>query len=355
MEKQYKLGIIGFGGMGSHHAGKLANGRTKVVVKGVYDIRPERMEAAREKGFVCYESEEALLADKDIDIVLVATPNDLHHDMCIRALKAGKHVLCEKPVMLSSDELVDVMAFAKKCGKVFTIDQNRRVNRDFIMWNRAVDSGMIGKLYLVESHVDGSKGIPGQWRSEKVHGGGMMLDWGVHMIDQMMHYDKSKVVNVFCKIYMIHNNEVDDNFELTMTFEDGLVAVIGVGTNNFISHPRWYVCGENGTIQIDGFSTNGKLIRKICDDDSWNEEIANTKMGPSRTMSPRHPDSYETIELQIPEDITDTVEPTYWQLTDAIEGKAPLTITPEQALRVMKVMEASFESSLKGEAIKTDI
>ena len=148
MDKIYNLGIIGYGGMAGNHNKQLAQGNVRVKLKGVYDINEERMQVAREQGHIAYESKEALLNDPDIDIVLVATTNESHMPLAIEALEAGKHVICEKPVTMSSEELLKIMEVAKRTGKVFTVDQNRRFNRDFINVWRTIDSGIIGKPYV---------------------------------------------------------------------------------------------------------------------------------------------------------------------------------------------------------------
>ena len=80
-----------------------------------------------------------------------------------------------------------------------------------------------------------------------------------------------------------------------------------------------------------------------------------TAAGPTKTMAPRRPDSVETIPLSMPEGQVDELRIVYRQMIDAIEGKAQLTIKPEQALRVMRVMEAAFESAKTGMAINTEI
>ena len=350
----YNLGIIGFGGMAGHHFTQLSKGNTRVRIKGIYDLKEDRREAAREKGLYVYDSNEAIFADPEIDIVLVAATNEVHKELCIKAMRAGKHVLCEKPVTLTSTELEEIMAVAKETGKVFTIDQNRRVNRDYVLMRRTVESGIIGKPYIIETRVEGSRGMPEGWRRTKALGGGMMYDWGVHLIDQLMYMNTSKVVNVFCKMYSILYDEVDDNFHLVLTFEDGLVAYVEIATNNFIQHPRWYVLGTEGTLQIDDWSCEGRVVKVKDREDSWSSDIKITKAGPSKTMAKRDPSTVDVIELEAPTDVEDNLDPTYYQLVDAIEGK-PLKITPEQALRVVKVMEAAFESARTGEAIKLNV
>ena len=353
--KTYKAGIIGYGGMAGHHEKVMRVDYDRMKLKGIFDLDEKRRKVAEEQGYYPYSSKEELIYDPEIDVVVIATTNEAHKDLAIEALKAGKHVICEKPVTLSSAELEEIMEVAKNCDAVFTIDQNRRTNHDFVMMRRQVESGIIGKPYVIESRVEGSRGMPTGWRTIKRLGGGMMLDWGVHLIDQIMYMIPEKVVNVFCKMYSIDYPEVDDNFRLTMTFESGLTAHIEVSTNNYITHPRWYVLGETGTLVVDDWNCTGKIVRCIDKEDVWEEEIVYTKAGPTKTMAPRNPNSTETITLSEPTDVVDNLTVVYNQLLDCVEGKADLTIKPEQALRVMKVMEASRLSHETAQAIKTDI
>ena len=353
-EKIYTLGIIGYGGMAGNHRKQLEKKNVRVRLKGIFDIDESRRAAAIEQGYVAYESIDALLADEELDIVLVATPNDSHKALALRVLDAGKHLLCEKPVTMTSAELIEIMEKAKEKGLIFTIDQNRRVNRDFITMCRAIEDGLVGKPYLIESRVEGSRGMPEGWRTSKAQGGGMLFDWGVHLIDQIMYFCKEKVTEIYCKMFSVNYPEVDDNFRLTMTFAGGLVAHIEVSTNNFIKHPRFLVYGTEGTMMVNEWDGTGKVVRPLSKDNTWSVEIAQNKVGPSKTMAPRDPSTIEEIALFEPEGIEDNLDPTYRQLVDAIEG-APLKILPEQALRVVRVMEAAFKSAETGTAVQTEI
>ena len=221
MQKVYNVGIIGYGGMAGYHFWSLNTFRDKENIKvyGVYDLDESRIKEAIKRGkeefdmdIVGYNSREELLSDENIDIVLVATTNEVHKEIVIDAMRHGKHVICEKPVTLSSEELIECMDVAKETGMVFTIDQNRRTNKDFTLMSEIVNSGKIGNVYHIESRVEGSRGMPKGWRTLKHLGGGMMLDWGVHLIDQLMYMNKSAVTNVFCKMFSIDYPEVDDNF-----------------------------------------------------------------------------------------------------------------------------------------------
>ena len=199
--------------------------------------------------------------------------------------------------------------------------------------------------------------MPSGWRTIKALGGGMMLDWGVHLIDQIMCMVDEKVVNVYCNMLNLQSPEVDDNFRLLITFENGLVAHIEVGTNNFVMLPRWYVLGDEGTFFLQDWDCNGHIVRCKDKEDTWEEEIVYTKAGPTKTMAPRSEHSTETINFTEDDvnDVKDSLTVVYSQFIDKIEGKAELTITAEQALRVMKVMEAAFESAQTKKSITTNI
>ena len=139
MDKLIRVGIVGCGGMGGGHALALGSGTgnavwnatksddvrstldeyttdisKKMELAGVYDIDPARQKWAEEQGFYNYPNYQAMLDDPDVDVILVATPNDLHRDQAIAAMRAGKHVLCEKPVTPTSKELEDILAVAKR-------------------------------------------------------------------------------------------------------------------------------------------------------------------------------------------------------------------------------------------------
>ena len=352
--KTYTAAIIGYGGMAGHHERILRAEYDRMNLKGIFDLNSHRCDVAREEGYYVYSSKEEVMNDPEVDVVIIATTNEVHKDIAIQALKAGKSVVCEKPVTMSSAELQEIMEVEKVSEGKFTIDQNRRTNRDFVLTKRKIEEGLIGKPYVIESRVEGSRGMPKGWRTLKRLGGGMMLDWGVHLIDQIMYMVDEKVKEVYCQMFYIQYPEVDDNFRMDMVFESGLVAHIEVSTNNYITHPRWYVLGTDGTLQIDDWSCNGEIVRVVDKEDEWEEEIFYTDAGPTKTMAPRSENSTERIELSKPTDVLDDLQVVYDQLLDAVEGKAELTIKSEQALRVMKVMEAAFESAEKHEVIKVN-
>ena len=236
---EMKLGIIGFGGMGHWHADNAPRAGVKVVA--AYDIDEERLKSARERGMKAYDSLEAFLADPDINFVLVATPNQVHKELAIAALRAGKHVMVEKPAVLSVADWDELVAVSEQCKRILTVHHNRRWDRDYRVMREVVRSGEIGKVYSIESRVFGTGGAMFGWRGFKQFGGGMVLDWGVHLVDQILDmYPDKKVTSVYTQLMTLLGQEVDDYVKLSLTLEDGPVVQVDIGTYAFRKLPRWF-------------------------------------------------------------------------------------------------------------------
>ena len=343
----HKAGIIGYGGMGNWH---LENAEKSVVeYVAVYDIDSERLKVAEEKGLKAYATLEEFLADDSFDLVLVATPNNFHHDMVIAALEAGKNVVCEKPVAMNSTELTEMMEAAERTGKVFTVHQNRRWDADFDIVRRAIAEDKLGKLFTIESRVHGQNGAMYGWRAFKVAGGGMMFDWGVHQIDQIIQLFGQTVKSVFCTMSMVKTTEVDDYFKLVMTMENGCTVQIETGTYNLIQFPRWYVCGSKGALQIKTWGTGADVVSAKKEEFEWTPVIIHTAAGPTRTMSPRPKDTLEESHM---DEIYPDWREFYKNVCDVIDGKCDeLLVKPSEALYVLRLMEAAFKSAETGESV----
>lgn len=346
-----KLGIVGYGGMGRHHGGRITPD-TGLEITGVYDINPEKSAPAAEKGWRIYGSLQEMLDDPSIGVVLIATPNNFHKEIAIAAMEAGKNVICEKPVALNSAELEQMIDASKRTGRVFTVHQNRRWDKDFCIVKKAIETNMIGKPFYIESRVQGSGGVPGDWRCVKEAGGGMLLDWGVHMIDQIMYLVKSPVVEVFAHLLSIKFKDVDDNIKVLLRFENGLSAEIQVDTYCLDPLPRWHVSGDAGTMVVADWACNGIITRVKESKMKWEPGIVYTAAGPTRTMAPR---PIETLEkLPLPEVETDERD-FYRNVAKAIECGEELRVKPEEALRVMNVIDAAFASEEKHIAVSCKI
>lgn len=351
--KTFRMAIVGFGGMGSWHAQNVKAKIPDIDVVGAFDIRGEALDKARQLGLETYESWAALLGDPQVDIVTVATPNDSHKALAIEALRAGKHVVCEKPVTLGAADLEQIIAVRDETGRLFSVHQNRRWDKDFRVVQEAYRQGLLGKLLFMESKVQGSRQTMHGWRGYKRNGGGMLLDWGVHLLDQAMQLLDEPVIEVGAHLLSAFTKEVDDNIRLFLRFAGGASVTLEMSTNCLINAPRWHVQGTGGTLQIDDWSAAGRLMQlKQNAQMEWSDDIVYTEAGPTRTMAPRP--AFTMTEVPLPKVDTDWSE-YYRNIADTLNGKSELIVKPEQALRVMRVIDLLFLASAEGRGQKCEI
>ncbi len=343
--------IIGYGGMGSWHASFMKNSDV-VNLMGIYDIKPERCEVAKQNGIHTYSSLKALLADPAVDFVTIAVPNDVHKPIALEALKAGKHVICEKPVTLSSQDLQELFDASKKARRLFTVHQNRRWDGEFLVMRDVYRSGELGDVFHIESRCHGSRGIPGDWRQLPEHGGGMILDWGIHLIDQIMGIVTDRALKkIWCKCDHITNELVDDGFKLEMYFEGDVTAHVEVGTSNFIQLPRFYMIGRNGAALIPAWGADVDMV--WCTNYNEKEVVpVVTAAGITKTMAPR--DDKSLGRKSIPQPHAD-VHDYYRNFVRAIDGEEEQIVTHHQMMVDMKIMEAAFESDRTGMPVDVDL
>ena len=259
---KHKLGIIGYGTMGSWHAENVRDRIADLEVIAVYDIDPQRLEKAKENGFCVYENVEEFFKT-DIDLVLIATPNNLHKYYSIMAMEMDKNVVCEKPACISVEELEEVLAVSKKTGKLYTVHQNRRFDIDYVIAKKIVEEGNLGKLFILESRLYSNRGFSkGGWKAKYETGGGLLYDWGIHLLDQILNMIPEKPVSVFADLHKVYMQEVDDVCAVTITFENGLTARFLCDLWCHIKEYRWHIQGDKGTAVIyDWFGQEGKLIQ----------------------------------------------------------------------------------------------
>ena len=336
------LAIVGFGGMGSQHAKMLGSVSDVFRLAGIYDIREERQQYAAKLGLSPFASYEELLASPDVDVVLIATPNHLHRPLSIQALQAGKHVICKKPAMLNAEELEDVLAVARKSGRVFVVHQNRRWDDDFRAVKQVLKGNSLGKVFTIESRIMGSQGIPGDWRTKREFGGGMLLDWGIHLTDQLLWMVPGRLNRIYCKLGHILGGECDDSVKLFLSFENGIEALVEVATWNMEALPRWYVAGMGGTLTIRDLWCSESRLTRLKQTGGATVRPVDAGKGITKTLAPRDPATLEIGEVSLTAyDVCDF----YRNVATAIRGEANLIVAPEESLRVMRVMDAARRSA----------
>lgn len=347
-----RVGIIGFGYMGNYHLNHFRE-IDGVDVISAYDIDPDKLLDAKEEGLITFTSLEDFLKQQ-LDLVVVATPNDSHKDLVIACLNSGKHCLCEKPVAMNVDELDEMIDCAKRNDCIFTVHQNRRWDKDYLVVKEAIASGKIGNVTTIISQTFGERGVCFGWRAIPENGGGMVYDWGIHLFDQLlMLFRDKKVIGVYARLRSILTPTVDDYFEAELEFEDDIVAHVSVGTFALQRSPRWFVFGDKGTLKLDDFSGEKGGMSKIKDNIRKFKRVNNSSnQGPSRTMA--HLEREDIEEIELPKVERDDL---YYHknLVDSIKGNSIVEVKYDEMRRDMLLIQAVFESSNKGEKVRVSI
>lgn len=264
MEKDLKIGIIGFGFMGQTHADTIAK-LDYAELLSVCDTNLDQFEQAP-NGVSTHANVEDLLADENINTVIIAVPNQLHLEMVIKAAKAHKDIICEKPLAMNAVEVEKMIEVTTEENVRFTVHHQRRWDHDYRVIKAIHDENLVGDIYTVKSALYGFNGNMHDWHIYPEFGGGMLYDWGVHLIDQMLWMIPGKLKTIYADVRNIVNENVDDYFNIQLYFENGINAQIELGTyflnsseNWFERH--WFVGGHDGSAKVDGFNPKGEITR----------------------------------------------------------------------------------------------
>ena len=181
-----RIAIIGHGFMGHEHE-KMLSDFPGIQLVGYADKDPSQLEDVA-GGLKRYPSDEALIHDPEVDVVLIAANNNQHHDLVLQAAAAGKSIICEKPVAMSLQELDDMEAACKEHGVKFTVHHQRRFDPDFRTAKAVYDSGTLGDVYTIKSSLYGFNGNMHDWHVYKSEGGGMLYDLSlIHISEPTRH------------------------------------------------------------------------------------------------------------------------------------------------------------------------
>ncbi|MBN1672771.1 MAG: Gfo/Idh/MocA family oxidoreductase [Kiritimatiellae bacterium] len=189
MAKDLKVGIVGMGAIGSLHANAFEQAGNKAAALCDQDAKIVAQKSKQHNVDVTFNDWKELLADDSIDAVVVAVPNRFHKEIAVAALKAGKHVLLEKPMAMNADEAREIVAAEKASGKTLQIGMCQRQRPASEKLKQFIDDGMLGDIYHMRVFYIRRRGIPGLggWFTTKaVSGGGPLIDLGVHIFDLCM-------------------------------------------------------------------------------------------------------------------------------------------------------------------------
>ncbi len=280
-----------------------------------------------------------LLKDENIDLIVVATENTLHHRMAKESLLAGKNVIVEKPFTVTTAEAEDLIEVSEKTGKKIFVYQNRRWDGDFLTVKKIINHGLLGDIQYYEAHFDRYKpGLtPGKWRDEKKPGGGILYDLGSHLIDQALQLF-GKPENIISDIQSQRDGSiVDDYFRLEMFYPETKV-VLTAGMMVKEPGPRFIIHGTAGSFIKYGI-------------DPQEEALASGKMPQGENWGVEDEKNWGFLITESDDEQVDgriVTEPGnymgfYENVYDVLINNGVRDVKPDEAKEVIKIIEMAFE------------
>lgn len=354
--KTVKYGIIGLGNMGSGHiASFFKEGNVpNAEVVAIADRKPDKVQRICDKypqaTFDCY-SEGADLIDKaDVDGVIVAVPHYQHPELCIRALKRGLNVICEKPAGVYTKQVKEMMAVAAESKSLFTMMFNQRTNCVYRKMREMIAGGEIGTVkrvnwiitnwYRSQSYYDS-----GDWRATWAgEGGGVLFNQCPHQLDllQWVTGMMPAKIHSFCHFGKWHKIEVEDDVTAYLEFPNGATGVFVTSTADAPGTNRFEVLGTGGKLVVE----NDKLTywKNEVDERVFNEEYKGGFGEPKYTVSEVETDGKNPQHSGI-----------LRNFTNAILGTEPLFVDGKEGINGVEIMDAMLLSTWLGKAVDLPI
>lgn len=322
-----KIGIVGFGRMAElcHLPGLRAAGWE---VAAVLDVTPARREAAQALGVPRTTADLGEFAACSLDAALVAPHSSVRWSVIEPLIARGIHLLIEKPLATTAAEARRICEACERVGVLCSVFHNRRWDADFLRVKTIVESGFIGQVLRVENRLFeaepatrfGAAEFNQAWRVTAGMGGGSMLDWGPHLLDQVLTlmHGAGPVVSVNGEVRCVRHGDADDHFMIDLRFENGATALVGKSDICPIGpRHKWLVIGERGSLVGD-----------------WKSLMARNIEGVERRSraAPRAADLHRNF-------------------LEAVRDGKPLHVTARQSLRTVEIFNAARRSAVDGASI----
>jgi scyllo-inositol 2-dehydrogenase (NADP+) len=259
--KPIGVGIIGLGRAGREmHVMELKENPRFRIAAGCDAIEERPRKLAAEFGATPYTDHRKMLLDPSVELVVVATRQDTHADIAVEALRAGKHVIVEKPIGTSLGEADRIFAVAKEMERLVFPRHNRRWDPDFQHVCEVVKSGILGRLFYARL-CRHSYSRRNDWQTLKRFGGGQLNNWGPHIIDHALQFVGSDARVVFSDLQrVVAAGDAEDHVEIVLRGRSGTVVDIVISGGIAIPDPHFRLMGTLGTLVCDGKESRVKYL-----------------------------------------------------------------------------------------------
>ncbi len=344
MSEKIKVGLIGFGMAGQIFHAPIISCVDGFDLKAIQTSNSENIKIAKQKypNAEIVSETSALLNRQDIDLIIVASPNDTHFELAKAALLADKNVVVDKPFTARFSEASELIEIAQTHNKILTVHQNRRWDSDFLTVRKILNSKLLGRLVEAEIHFDRFRNTlrENTWKEVDTDGTGILFDLGSHLIDQAQTLFGLPTAITADIRRQRNESKIADNFELILHYE-GLKVTLKGGMLVREPLPRYILLGEQGgfvkyglDVQEDDLKTGATPLNRnnwgIEPRDIWGK--INTEFNGVHLVSEVESEAGDYRLF-------------YQNVRDAILGKCGLEVTAMQAANTIKIIELAMKSN----------
>jgi predicted dehydrogenase len=348
---EIQVAVIGFGLAGRVFHAPFVSAVPGLKLNAIVQRRGDEASKAYPNVRILRSVEEAL-DDSAIQFIVVATPNETHYSLAKQALLAGKHVVVDKPFTATSVDAQELVDIAKQRKLVIAPFHNRRWDGDFLTIRKILSSGELGRLVTYESHFDRFRPLPRQstWKESGNDANGMLFDLAPHLVDQalVLFGDPSAITASVRRDRDV--TDIEDGFDITLHYPRQLAHCRATWLAAEPS-PRFLLHGTKGSFRKYGVDpqepalVGGATVPPVGDPRPWLGE--DPAAWGTLTIAPNPADSAHLIRTPVRTELGD-YRNYYANVRDAINGTAPLNVTPEDGYRVIKLLELARQSSREG-------
>ncbi len=351
MSKKVRCAVVGLGAIGPTHVESLGRIDNAELV-AVCDVVREKADAvAQAQGCKAYYDFDEMLKDGDIDLVHLCVPSGMHADLGVRAAKAGKHVLTEKPIDVTLEAADRLIAACHEAGVVLSCISQHRFDDAMLEAREALEQGLFGKLTFGGSHTKWYRSQEyydsGDWRGTwALDGGGALMNQSVHYVDLLQYMmGPAEEVSAYCATLAHERIEVEDVAAATIKFQNGALGLLEGNTAAFPGYcTRLDIYGTDGGIIIENDQIRDRRFRAEGEGGgAFYGSISHTPKGGAaagKTGASSAAIGASSHQRQI-QDVVDAI----------LEGRAP-KVTGEEARSPLAIILAVYESARTGAPVK---
>ncbi|HEY1953242.1 MAG TPA: oxidoreductase [Gemmatimonadaceae bacterium] len=340
-----RVGLVGFGFVSKTFHVPLLRATEGYEITAVSSSRPAEVSAVLGDVDVVADAEK-LATRKDLDLVVIASPNQTHAPLAERAMRAGRNVVVDKPFTVTLAEARHLAAVAKENQVLLSVFQNRRWDSDFLTVRDAIRSGLVGRVVLFESRIDRYRPeVRSRWREVPGPGAGLLYDLAPHLIDQtLLLFGVPESIEATLATQR-SGGRTDDFFQLVLRY-GRMIATLGAGS---------LVSGGSARFAVHGDRASLIKLKPDIQEDQLKAGVA--PGSPEWGADPDSANLYEGASGSsvIIEAARGDQRGYYVALREALLGRGSNPVTPEQGATVMAVVEAAFLSHEQGRRVVPDL